>query len=193
LAPGRDFARRYPHELSGGQRQRVCIAAATVLRPQLLIADEPVSMLDVSVRAGIIRLLLSLRESHDLTLLFVTHDLSLAWAIGDRIAVMYAGRLLELGSPSQVILAPAHPYTAALIASIPEADPDLPLQPMPLVVEVSPVSDSGCCFRGRCPYAVSVCESVVPVAEDVGDSHLSACLRSGDIRGDLPKIRLEAV
>src|SRR5579862_1502526 len=98
LSPGADFVHRYPHGLSGGQRQRVCIASATVLRPELLIADEPVSMLDVSVRAGVIRLLLNLRKSHDMTLVFITHDLSLAWAIGERVAVMYAGRVMELGA-----------------------------------------------------------------------------------------------
>ena len=191
LTPGPDYARRYPHELSGGQRQRVCIATATILEPELLIADEPVSMLDVSVRSGIIRLLLNLRKAHRMTLLFVTHDLSLAWAIGDRVAVMYAGRLMELGSAEQVITGPKHPYTSALVTAIPEADPDLPLRPMSLSGEgASSTSPTGCGFRMRCPYAKDACATAVPPLVDTGEGHLTACIRHGEISGQLPRIAM---
>ena len=167
----------------------MCIATAAILEPELLIADEPVSMLDVSVRSGIIRLLLGLRKTHQMTLLFVTHDLSLAWAIGDRVAVMYAGRLMELGSAGQVITEPKHPYTSALVTAIPEADPDLPLRPMNLVGEgASSTSLTGCCFRLRCPYAQEVCASSTPPLTDTGGGHLTACIRHAEISSQLPKI-----
>ena len=118
LSPAR-FADRYPHQLSGGQRQRVAIAAALVLDPDGLICDEPVSMLDVSVRAQVLKVLMDLRESRSLALLFITHDLGLAWTLCDRIAVMYLGRIVEQGSARQVIEAPRHPYTQALVAAVP--------------------------------------------------------------------------
>jgi oligopeptide/dipeptide ABC transporter ATP-binding protein len=191
LIPGTEYSRRYPHELSGGQRQRVCIATATILEPDLLIADEPVSMLDVSVRAGIIRLLLNLRKAHQMTLLFVTHDLSLAWAIGDRVAVMYAGRLMEVGSAEQVITEPKHPYTSALVTAIPEADPDLPLRPMTLVGEgASSAAATGCCFRLRCPYAQEACAAEVPPLADADEGHLTACIRHREISDELPRIAM---
>lgn len=192
LTPGEQYGGRYPHELSGGQRQRVSIAAATILGPELLIADEPVSMLDVSVRAGIIQLLLKLRQAHRMSLLFVTHDLSLAWAIGDRIVVMYAGRLLEVGSPEQVIMSPAHPYTSALVSAIPEADPDLPLSPMKLVSDSSSVPPSGCCFRLRCPYALPVCAAERPPLQTIGTGQMTACIRHAEIRGELRGMQVEA-
>jgi peptide/nickel transport system ATP-binding protein len=188
LSPGSSFYRTYPSELSGGQRQRVSIAAATILRPQLLIADEPVSMLDVSVRAGIIRLLMELRQAHDLTLLFITHDLSLAWAIGDRLAVMYAGRLLEVGTPRVVVGHPGHPYTSALLASIPSTDPSHRLPHANLKSDTSVGAPSGCCFRLRCPYAIERCAASVPELTDVsvdGGAHLSACLRHSELTAEL--------
>jgi oligopeptide/dipeptide ABC transporter ATP-binding protein len=188
LSPGSSFYRTYPSELSGGQRQRVSIAAATILRPQLLIADEPVSMLDVSVRAGIIRLLIELRQAHNLTLLFITHDLSLAWAIGDRLAVMYAGRLLEVGTPQAVVGHPGHPYTSALLASIPSTDPSHRLPNANLKTDTSVGAPSGCCFRLRCPYAIERCAASVPELLDVsmsGEVHLSACLRHSELTAEL--------
>ena len=118
LPPAR-FADRYPHQLSGGQRQRVAIAASLVLDPDALICDEPVSMLDVSVRAQVLKILMDLRESRSLALLFITHDLGLAWTLCDRIAVMYLGRIVEQGSAAQVIEHPRHPYTQALVAAVP--------------------------------------------------------------------------
>jgi ABC-type oligopeptide transport system ATPase subunit len=116
LRPAREFAFRYPHELSGGQRQRVVIAGALVLEPDLVVADEPVSMLDVSIRTELLRLMLELRTSRGLTYLFITHDLSLAWVIADRIAVMYLGKIMEIGPAERVISAPRHPYSAALVS-----------------------------------------------------------------------------
>ena len=187
LSPAEDYVHRRPQALSGGQRQRVCIAAATIVQPELLIADEPVSMLDVSVRAGIVRLLASLRARRNMTLLFITHDLSLAWAIGDRIGVMYGGRLVELGSAHDVIRRPAHPYTTALTASIPEADPDVPLHPMRLLGDSSTLAaPSGCPFRLRCPYSVARCAEAVPeLSEADGPGHLTACIRYRELCNEL--------
>jgi oligopeptide/dipeptide ABC transporter ATP-binding protein len=145
------------------------------------------------VRAGIIQLLLKLKQAHQMSLLFVTHDLSLAWAIGDRVAVMYAGRLLEVGTPEQVIAAPAHPYSSALVSAIPEADPDLPLRPMSLTSESSSAaSPSGCCFRLRCPYAQPECAVGRPPLESAGNGHLTACIRHLEIRSQLPRMEVAA-
>jgi len=119
LHPAAEISRRYPHHLSGGQRQRVAIAAVMVLQPALVVADEPVSMLDVSLRAGILKLMLELRDRRDLACLFITHDLSLAWVVADRIAVVYLGRIVEIGSAQDVLGNPKHPYTKALVSVIP--------------------------------------------------------------------------
>jgi oligopeptide/dipeptide ABC transporter ATP-binding protein len=184
LAPASEFLHRYPHELSGGQRQRVCIAAAAILEPDVLIADEPVSMLDVSVRAGILRLLAELRRSRNMTLIFVTHDLSLAWAIADRVGVMYLGRLLELGPAQEVISNPANPYTEALVSAIPVADPTYPPVEVHLKAGGSPATGDieGCRFHPRCLYALEQCEHEDPELEEVNANHTSACLRSTEIR-----------
>ncbi len=123
LRPAADFADRYPHELSGGQRQRVVIAGSLVLEPQLMVADEPVSMLDVSIRTELLRLMLDLREERKLTYLFITHDLSLAWVLADRIAVMYLGKIMEIGPAAAVIGSPRNPYTKALVSVSPSPDP----------------------------------------------------------------------
>ena len=123
LRPARDYALRYPHELSGGQRQRVVIAGALVMGPEFVVADEPVSMLDVSIRTELLRLMLDLRERRGLTYLFITHDLSLAWVIADRIAVMYLGKIMEIGPADRVIREPHHPYTAALVSVSPTPEP----------------------------------------------------------------------
>lgn len=188
LAPASEFVRRFPHELSGGQRQRVSIAAAAIVRPELLIADEPVSMLDVSVRAGILRLLVGLRDAHGLTLLFVTHDLSLAWAISDRVAVMYLGRILEVGTAQQVIERPANPYTRALVAAVPVPDPDLPVPEIGIRGDIAAQVGvpTGCRFHPRCPYAIASCSETVPELEDVGSGQLSACLRNGQFAPPSP-------
>jgi len=168
---------RYPHELSGGQRQRVAIATALVLDPDGLICDEPVSMLDVSVQAQVLRVLMDLRESRSLALLFITHDLGLAWALCDRIAVMYLGRIVEQGTAEQVIEHPRHPYTQALVAAVPspnraEGVKLLPGEP-PDAAHIPP----GCRLHPRCPHRFEPCDSEDPSLLATGeDGHAAACL-----------------
>lgn len=159
LRPAGEFLFRFPHELSGGQRQRVSIAAALVLEPDFIVADEPVSMLDVSIRTDILQLLLDLREKKGLTYLFITHDLSLAWVIADRIAVMYLGKIVEIGTAEQVIGHPKHPYTQALISVVPSPDPRKKVQRVILKGERPDPSDipPGCRFHPRCPVAFERC------------------------------------
>jgi len=152
LHPANEIAQRYPHHLSGGQRQRVAIAAAMVLEPSLVVADEPVSMLDVSLRAGILRLMLELRERRDLAYLFITHDLSLAWVVADRIAVVYLGRIVEIGSSQDVIANPKHPYTRALVSVIPVPEAGAAAEQILLRGETPSARNipAGCRFRARC-------------------------------------------
>lgn len=173
------FLDRYPHQLSGGQRQRVAIAAALVLEPAGLICDEPTSMLDVSVRSQILSVLLGLRESRGLALIFITHDLSLAWSLCDRIAVMYLGRIVEQGSAVDVIERPKHPYTEALVAAVPATttgvgDPAvLPKGDLP-----DPASlPSGCRFHPRCPKRFEPCDRIDPGLVPAGaEGQQAACL-----------------
>jgi oligopeptide/dipeptide ABC transporter ATP-binding protein len=152
LRPAEEIARRYPHHLSGGQRQRVAIAAAMVLEPDLIVADEPVSMLDVSLRAGILRLMLELRARRDVSYLFITHDLSLAWVVADRIAVVYLGRIVELGPSAEVIARPRHPYTRALVSVIPVPEAGAAAEQIVLVGETPSARNvpPGCRFHPRC-------------------------------------------
>jgi len=159
LRPPRDFMFRYPHELSGGQRQRVSIAGALVLEPDFLVADEPVSMLDVSIRTEIIELLLELRKQKGLTYLFITHDLSLAWVLADRIGVMYLGKIVEEGPVREVIRNPKHPYTKALISVVPVPDPDRRHERIILKGERPDPANipPGCRFHPRCPVAFEKC------------------------------------
>ena len=178
LAPAELFLDRFPHELSGGQRQRVAIAAALVLEPELLVADEPVSMLDVSVRAGILALLDELRHS-GLGILMITHDLSTAARFADRIAVMYLGRIVEEGPSREVVERPQHPYTRALISVVPRRDPRDRSRPQILKGETpNPVSvPSGCRFHPRCPQVFDRCprEDPVELLPAGADSHGAAC------------------
>jgi oligopeptide/dipeptide ABC transporter ATP-binding protein len=180
LRPARAFASRYPHELSGGQRQRVVIAGALVLGPQLVIADEPVSMLDVSIRTELLRLMLDLRVERDLTYLFITHDLSLAWVIADRVAVMYLGKIMEIGPADRVISAPRHPYTAALVSVAPSPVPPAPGERAKRTILAGETPDasaipSGCRFRTRCPLAFDRCVVEEPPLIDVGGGQSAAC------------------
>ncbi len=159
LRPPKEYLLRYPHEMSGGQRQRVSIAGALVLDPEFLVADEPVSMLDVSIRTEIIELLLQLRAKRDLTYLFITHDLSLAWVLADRIGVMYLGKIVEEGPTTELIANPRHPYTRALISVVPIPNPDVHHERMILKGERPDPSDipAGCRFHPRCPVAFERC------------------------------------
>lgn len=164
LNPPRAFLDRYPHELSGGQRQRVAIAAALVLQPRMLVADEPVSMLDVSVRAGILQLLADLRSA-GMGILMITHDLATAAHYADRIEVMYLGRIVERGPAREVVRNPQHPYTRALISAVPRRDPLQSALPriLPTGEAPSPVAvPSGCRFHPRCPLAVPSCRTTDP-------------------------------
>jgi oligopeptide/dipeptide ABC transporter ATP-binding protein len=164
LSPAEAFLDRYPHELSGGQRQRVAIAASLVLGPDLLLADEPVSMLDVSVRAGVLSLLDTLRRDGKMGILMITHDLSTAAHFADRIAVMYLGRIVEHGPARQVVRNPQHPYTRALLSVVPKRDPRERTTPQILTGETPNPIDvpPGCRFRPRCPLAEDRCELTDP-------------------------------
>ncbi len=178
LTPADLYLNRYPHELSGGQRQRVSIAAALALEPTMLLADEPVSMLDVSVRAGILGLLDELRQS-GLGILMITHDLSTAAHYADRICVMYLGRIVEEGPAHEVIRNPQHPYTKALVSVVPQPDPSQTMQPEILQGETpNPVDvPSGCRFHPRCPVATAACSSEDPALRPAGaDGHRAACI-----------------
>jgi len=169
-------AGKYPHELSGGQRQRVAIARALAVRPRVLLADEPVSMLDVSIRLGLLNLLADLRERERLSIVYVTHDIASARYLGDTIAVMYAGQIIEHGPAAVVTERPQHPYTQLLLAAAP--DPDRP-SPAPLAGRGAPPSlvspPAGCRFHPRCPFAMPICEQQVPPPITVARGHASAC------------------
>ena len=183
LTPPSMFLERFPHELSGGQRQRVAIAASLVLDPKVLVADEPVSMLDVSVRAGVLRLLDGLRRSGNLSVLMITHDLSTAAHFADRIAVMYLGRIVEEGPARRVVRDPQHPYTTALLSVVPKRDPRERSELQILTGEPpNPVDPpSGCRFHPRCPVALDRCRSEDPALRDVpgSDEHRAACVLVG--------------
>jgi oligopeptide/dipeptide ABC transporter ATP-binding protein len=182
LSPADLFVDRYPHELSGGQRQRVAIAASLVLDPKLLLADEPVSMLDVSVRAGILTLLDRLRRDGDMGILMITHDLSTAAHFADRIAVMYLGRIVEEGPSREVVGNPQHPYTRALMSVVPKRDPRDRGRPQILSGETpNPIHiPTGCRFHPRCPVAEDRCRIEDPALESVREArtsgHRAACL-----------------
>jgi peptide/nickel transport system ATP-binding protein len=176
LTPASQFLRKYPHELSGGQRQRVAIARALAVRPRVLLADEPVSMLDVSIRLGVLNLLGDLREQDRLGILYITHDIASARYLADVIMVMYAGEVVESGPASVVTDEPAHPYTQLLLSAAP--DPDR-AEPPALQGRGSPPSlvapPSGCRFHPRCPHAMAVCAARTPPPAQVAADHSSAC------------------
>ena len=176
LTPASQFAGKYPHELSGGQRQRVVIARALAVRPKVLLADEPVSMLDVSIRLGLLNLLGDLREREGIAILYITHDIASARYLADTIAVMYAGQLVESGPAQQVTDEPAHPYTQLLLSAAP--DPERARPPV-LLARGSPPSlvspPPGCRFHPRCPHAMTICASSAPSEFDVTPGHASAC------------------
>jgi peptide/nickel transport system ATP-binding protein len=169
---------RFPHEFSGGQRQRIGLARALAVEPELIVADEPVSALDVSVQAQALNLMQDLRARLNLAMLFISHDLDVVELMCDRIAVLYLGRVMEIGPAEQVTSRPRHPYTQALLAASPKMDPDQPKLTRLLKGDIpSPMSPpSGCVFRTRCPYAMPACAKVVPPLRDGGDGDAFACI-----------------
>jgi len=183
-----EFMRRFPHAFSGGQRQRIGIARALALNPSLVVADEPVSALDVSVQAQILNLLLDLQERLGLTYLFVAHDLSVVKHLSDRVAVMYVGKIVELAERDQLFSRPRHPYSASLLSAVPKPDPRARARRLPLQGEVAnpAAPPSGCYFHPRCPYAIDVCKTDMPPLEEIEPGQWAACHRAREL--DLPGI-----
>lgn len=187
LNPPEEFMGRYPHMLSGGQRQRVATARTLILNPEIIVADEPVSMIDLSTRAEILHMMRDVQRKLGLTYLYITHDLSTARYFTDRIAVMYLGRIMEMGDADNVIDNPMHPYTQALIEAVPEPKPGMleVIKKLPISGEIpSPANiPQGCRFHTRCPYATEECSrEKEPVLTDIGNGHFHACRRAEEIK-----------
>ncbi len=170
LEPADEIARKFPHQLSGGQRQRIVLARALVLKPKVIIADEPVSMLDVSVRAEVLELMKELQVKHNISYVYITHDLATARHFGNRIAILYLGKIVEMGSIDDVLLSPRHPYTQALIDALSAPDPDNLKKDKKIRINDALDIDvySGCRFRARCPYAIEQCEDEPPLESKHG-------------------------
>jgi peptide/nickel transport system ATP-binding protein len=183
LVPVEDFMYRFPHQLSGGQRQRIAIARAIILKPTFIIADEPTSMLDVSVKAGILNLLLDLRKSMGLTMMFITHDLSTASYICDRIAVMYQGQIVEIGPMNKIIQHPIHPYTQALVAVVKDLNYFIHNREMFILEGAAESSNDeiACYFVTRCPHRTDICYSLTTELRIVDDKHSVSCHRYSEL------------
>ena len=177
LVPAGRVAGKFPYELSGGQRQRVGFAAALAAKPKLIVADEPVSMLDVSIRIGVLNLMSELREREGLSFLYITHDVASARYVADRVLVLYAGHLVEEGPAEEVIQRPKHPYTQLLLSAVPDPRAALGVADAADVGEPPKVIDpkEGCRFRDRCPFAVAMCETVTPQLREIGPRRRVAC------------------
>jgi peptide/nickel transport system ATP-binding protein len=173
-------AQRFPHEFSGGQRQRIGVARALAVEPEFIVADEPLSALDVSIQAQIINLLADLRERLSLTMLFISHDLDVVEYLCDRVVVLYLGRVMEIAPTAELFARPLHPYTQALLAASPKPDPLIESVAVPLKGDIpSPMAPpSGCVFRTRCPHAIEACAGIVPPLEARGPGRFSACIRT---------------
>ncbi|VTU40141.1 Stage 0 sporulation protein KE [Variovorax sp. PBS-H4] len=174
-----EHASRFPHEFSGGQRQRIGVARALAVEPEFIVADEPLSALDVSIQAQVINLLADLRERLSLTMLFISHDLDVVEYLCDRVVVLYLGKVMEVAETSELFARPRHPYTRALLAASPRPDPLVPNEHVALKGDIpSPMSPpSGCVFRTRCPHAVEACAQTVPPLDERSPGHFSACIR----------------
>ncbi len=177
LVPAEDFATRYTHELSGGQLQRIAIARSLILKPELIIADEPVSMLDASIRTEVMNLMTDLQKEKDLTYIFITHDLAQARYVGDYLIIMYLGRIAEMGPMEDVIQSPQHPYTKALVSNIPIPDPTIERERIMLPGETPTPIDlpPGCRFKPRCQEFGAQCKPDEPQLQEVADGHFVAC------------------
>jgi peptide/nickel transport system ATP-binding protein len=182
-----EHAARFPHEFSGGQRQRIGVARALSVQPEFIVADEPLSALDVSIQAQVVNLLCDLRDQFSLTMLFISHDLDVVEYLCDRVVVLYLGQVMEVASTEDLFERPLHPYTQALLAASPTPDPRVKTVHVPLKGDIpSPVNPpSGCVFRTRCPYAVEPCSAARPPLRDMAAGHLKACIRD-DIPGLTP-------
>jgi len=174
-----EHASRFPHEFSGGQRQRIGVARALAVEPEFIVADEPLSALDVSIQSQVINLLADLRERLSLTMLFISHDLDVVEYLCDRVVVLYLGKVMEVATTAELFARPLHPYTQALLAASPKPDPELATEHVALKGDIpSPIAPpSGCVFRTRCPHAIDACAGAVPALDEVASGHQVACIR----------------
>ena len=179
LIPVEEYWDKYPSLLSGGQQQRVSMGRVMILKPEFVIADEPVSMLDVSVRIGVLKLILKMKEKHNISFIYITHDLSTARYVCDRIAIMYLGKIVEIGPTEEILANPAHPYTQALIKAVPDIDPTIKVKDIPIkgYVPIIPGDDINCSFFPRCPYADEHCSSETPKMKKLDNLHYVACFK----------------